>query len=192
MIKFVYFDIGGTVIKDFSKRPDLWSDFKKDLKITDEYWEKYCSPVLDIGGVPENLPVSFDKLIDRFVSHFEKNELIWEPVNISKEKFRVGLLTNMYLGMFEKIQKSNLLPPINWEIIIDTSIVKLKKPEEKIYLLAQEKTHVNPSEILFVDNVEKNLEVPKQLGWSVFYYDSSDYELSSKNLLEYIQHEFTE
>lgn len=184
MIKFVYFDVGGTAIKDFSKRPDLWSDFKRDLNITDEYWEKYCSPVLDIGGIPENLPVNMDKFIDRFVSHFEKNPSIWPAVE--NLKCKKGLLTNMYLGMLEKIKAAGLLPPVEWDMVIDTSIVKLKKPEKQIYLLAQEKAGVKPEEILFIDNVEKNLEVPKQLGWSVFNYDSSNYEQSSKNLIEYL------
>jgi FMN phosphatase YigB (HAD superfamily) len=39
----------------------------------------------------------------------------------------------------------------------------------------------------FIDNKTENLEIPKQLGWQTFWYDSKDYEQSSNELSEYVR-----
>jgi len=95
-------------------------------------------------------------------------------------------LTNMYLGMLEKIKVKKLLPDIAWDVIIDSSIAKAQKPDEKIYLIAQKNCGHQPEEILFVDNNKINLEAPKRLGWQTFLYDSADYETSNKKLLDFL------
>ena len=103
-----------------------------------------------------------------------------------KDKFQIGLLTNMYPGMFEAIQKRNIMPKIDWKVIVESSKVKLKKPEIEIYQLAEELAKTKPEEILFIDNKKKNLESAQQLGWQTFWYDSADYEQSSADLEKYL------
>ncbi len=169
MIKFVYFDVGGTVIKDFSGT----NNNEHDLEIC-------CN----------KFPIEFSAVLE-IVKKFERNESIWSVIQEVIKYFRIGLLTNMYPGMLLEIKKQELLPDVKWDLIIDSSIEGFAKPGQEIYEIARAKAGVAVNELLFIDNTVTNTEMAKKLGWQTFLYDSRDYEQSSKNLLEYIQREFT-
>lgn len=121
-----------------------------------------------------------------FIDHFEKNISLWPIIKKIKKSCRVGLLTNMYVGMFDEIKKHGLLPPIDWGVIIDSSKVGLQKPDPKIFEFAREKSGVCEDEILFIDNSEKNIKAAKKFGWQVYLYNSSKHEESAKNFSEFI------
>ena len=50
--------------------------------------------------------------------------------------------------------QKELVPNINYSVIIDSSEVHMKKPDKDIYELAQKKAGVLPSEILLIDDRE--------------------------------------
>ena len=81
--------------------------------------------------------------------------------------------------MLDLIEKRGLMPDVEWDVIIDSSVEKLLKPQKKIYEFAQKKAGVGASEIMFVENSKSHVEVAKELGWQTFYYDSLDYAKSS-------------
>ncbi len=91
MIKFVYFDVGGVAIKDFSAT-NKWEELKKDIGITpqnsqkfEDLYNKYEPQIntnlhindfykivqreFDLKPVP-----NFDLLMDGFIKRFSKNE----------------------------------------------------------------------------------------------------------------------
>lgn len=181
MIKFVYFDVGGVLIKDFSKT-DKWNELKIDLKINDpnfDVWFDDLEAKLLIGKASfENTKLT----LNDFVSRFEMNPSIWPIVKEIKKKYRVGLLTGMYSGMLDAIFKSGVMPEIEWDVIVDSSVFGFKKPNIEIYKIAEEKAGFLGEEILFVDNTKKNLETAQSLGWQTFLYDSSDYVGSTEKL----------
>lgn len=47
----------------------------------------------------------------------------------------------------------------------------LRKPEPEFYELALEKVDSAPEEVLFIDDQEKNLEYPEELGMKTFLYE---------------------
>ncbi len=96
----------------------------------------------------------------------------------------------MYPGMFAAIKEKGLLPNVPWEIVIDSSVVGMKKPERPIYDLAREKAGVKNEEIFFVDNVPNNITAAKNLGWHTFLYDPVHAEESSQRLLQQFQAEY--
>ena len=87
--------------------------------------------------------------------------------------------------MFDDIKNKGLLPPVEWEITIDSTKVGLQKPDPKIFDLAQKQSGVNNSEILFVDNNQKNIDAAEKFGWQTFYYDSSNYKESCRKLNQF-------
>lgn len=202
MIKFVYFDVGGTVIKDFSGT-DNWQKLKEEIGIKQkdqqkfsEYWDSLDKKIninLDIELIkPEiekefgvKFPSGYSLLIDGFVKKFFKNESILPVIIKIQRSVPIGLLTNMYPYMFDAIKERNLLPVIDWNYIVDSSKVGLAKPDPKIYELAEKLCGVRHDEILLIDNGVENIENAKQFGWQTFLYDPKDPVLSSKNLLEY-------
>ncbi len=185
MIKFVYFDIGGVVILDFSKT-NKWEELLNEFSLTEESWDKYYDKI-GVGEISSDSPIPYDKLLEGFVSQFEKNPSIW-PVILEMQKYcPVGLLTNMYPGMFESIKNHGLLPAVHWNNIVDSSIEKVAKPDKAIFELAQKRAGVKNDEILFVENTQNHVEIAKSIGWKAFLYDPADPEKSSNGLLKYFE-----
>ena len=203
IIKFVYLDIGGVLIEDFSatNKWDLMTDewgIRKEKKeelnrLFDEFEKEVClgRSVEDFLPIVEKkFGVKFSEnysLNQDFVNRFYKNEGLEKIIMELKDKYNFGLLTNMYPGMLDLINKSDLLPKNIWKMVIDSSVEKCRKPEEKIYERAQDKVKVNVKEILFVDNKKDNLEIPKKMGWQTFWFDSGNYEKSNRELEEFLK-----
>lgn len=201
MINFVYFDLGGVLDLDFSKT-NKWNEFKTEIGITanidggfEKLWDKFeyqvntgwdvetLKPVLKQKfGI--NLPQEYSILIDGFVSRFEVNKSIWPVINSIQKHCKVGLLTNMYPGMYAAIKNRGILPEVNWDVIIDSSTVGLAKPDPDIYKLAEEKSGEKGNQILFVENSQDNIDAAQKFGWRTFLYDPINPEDSSKKLLE--------
>lgn len=198
MIKFVYFDVGGVVIRDFSGT-NKWEELKTGMGIKPEQAEAFSEifdkyePEVCIGLDVETLvPILQDKLglqlpkgysiLQDFVSRFEKNESIWPVIERLKGKYKIGLLTNMYPNMLDAIYKAGLMPNDTWDVIIDSSIEKVRKPQPAIFQIAQDKSEFKGEDILFIDNGAKHVDAAKQFGWQGFIYDPTNTEKSNKDL----------
>ncbi|OGM37601.1 hypothetical protein A3E41_05225 [Candidatus Woesebacteria bacterium RIFCSPHIGHO2_12_FULL_38_9] len=199
MIKFIYFDVGGVVIRDFSGT-NKWSVLKNVIGVNKEnnkefdlLYDKYEKEELCLTRNVDTLVPIFSKkfginfppefsMLEYFINNFDNNRSLWPILRRIKKTYRIGLLTNMYIGMFDDIKNKGLLPPVEWEITIDSTKVGLQKPDPKIFDLAQKQSGVNNSEILFVDNNQKNIDAAEKFGWQTFYYDSSNHEVSCKKL----------
>lgn len=202
---FIYFDVGGVLIKDFSKTQKM-EELMYDLGITKDQSDQFEKVWLEIvesrvcldysvdSFIPVlkakfnlNLPKDYS-LLDDVIGRFERNEGIWPIVNQAKTQGGVGMLTNMYPGMLPKITEANLLDNFNWDAVIDSSVVGLQKPDKKIFLLAQGTINHAPEQILFIDNSQSNLDAAQSLNWQTFFYDSSDYENSNRDLIKYLEY----
>lgn len=204
MIKFVYFDVGGVVIKDFSAS-NKWKELQYELGVRAENEEKFQQiwmankskicidyniekliPVLN-SEVGLSIPSNYS-LLQGFVSRFAKNESIWPIIQKVKKNTKIGLLTNMYIHMLNNIRKKEILPPVQWDIVIDSSIVKMQKPDKALFKLAEEEAQVEGKDILFIDNQEKHALAARQCGWQAYVYNSADYIKSSGQLEEFFKH----
>lgn len=202
MISFIYFDVGGVIIKDFSAS-NKWADMERDLGITDStqtqflaFWDKYKDDICCGTDIDTLIPAlqtecdlhlssDYSWLMD-FVDRFEPNYTIWNFVTTLPSSIGIGLLTDMYPRMLDSIAASGLLPPVSWDAIIDSSVEGCKKPNQEIYVRAEEHAGVNGSDIFFIDNSQKNLDAAAQRGWQTFFYDSRDYEQSSAQLAQLV------
>ncbi|MFA6995419.1 MAG: HAD-IA family hydrolase [Patescibacteria group bacterium] len=198
MIKFVYFDVGGVVIKDFSGT-NKWEELKSGMGIRpdqvkdfNEIFNKY-EPDVSVGRDVETLvPMLREKLglklpkgysfLHDFVDRFEKNESIWPIIKKLNGSKKIGLLTNMYPNMLDAIYKAGLMPEVKWDTVIDSSIEKVRKPQVEIFRLAQDRAGVKGEEILFVENGAKHVEAAKKFGWQTFLYDPTNTDQSNQDL----------
>ena len=203
MIKFVYFDVGGVVILDFSGTPK-WEELKRNIGVTEEnkelfekIWLKYRNRInIDFDAdmflpiltkeVGLHFPKNYSMLQD-FVNRFEANPSIWSVIEKAQSKVRVGLLTNMYPRMFDAIQKKGILPSTHWNTIIDSSVVKYQKPDKRIFEIAEKEVGVAHDSILFVENSVEHVLAAKEFGWQTFLYDSRNPEESSNKLFALLE-----
>lgn len=201
-ISFIYFDVGGVAVADFSKS-DKWEKMLDDLKVQKKDRGKFNQlfdyhEILICTGEPIEifvkkarkefglqLPDDYNMVAD-FVNRFNKNEPLLHLLDKLKKDFKLGLLTAQYPGMLEEIFHRNLIPRDIWSAVIDSSVEKVSKPDPRIYELAEQKAGVKPQEILFIDNRAELLEQPKSMGWQVFEYDSADYSTSTQKLERFI------
>lgn len=200
MIPFVYFDLGGVVDLDFSKT-DKWEKLKREWGITldkdeefEKFWDSFESEACTGRNIEELLPILKEKynfnpplgysiLLDGFVNRFEINKFIWPVIDKIRKYCKVGLLTNMYSRMYEEIKKRRIIPDINWDAIIDSSVEGVQKPDPAIFKLAEEKAGVKGNKILFVENSPGHIKVALSFGWQTFLYDPSNSEKSGRELL---------
>lgn len=200
MISFIYFDVGGVAMLDFSGT-NKWEVLKTEMGVNGEngeawenVWNKFKNEVSVNRDVDTLVPMfreaGFDlpkdySMLDSFINLFEKNPSMWPVIERVISRQRLGLLTNMYPRLLNELFSRELIPSKeSWEIIIDSSEVGLQKPDRRIYELAQQRAGVKGEEILFVENSPENLQAAKDFGWQTFAYDSSAPKESSKNLLE--------
>lgn len=200
--KFVYFDLGGVAILDFSKT-NKWQELRRELGVSPErdpdfvdLWSQYSDRICIDLDVDTLLPIikqkfgpqlspSYSLLIDGFVNRFAANESIWPVMNEIHRSCKVGLLTNAYLRMYQAVKERGILPEVTWDTLIDSSVVGLQKPDPRIYNLAEEKADSKGSEILFVENSPEHVNAAKAFDWQTFLYDPANPEDSSSKLLKF-------
>lgn len=200
MIRFVYFDVGGVVMKDFSGTKK-WEELKRSIGVTPEQDERFddfydqaeievCSgkdaetliPIME-SQFGLSFPQNYSFLAD-FVNRFERNESIWPVLQEARKKYNIGLLTNMYPRMLDMIYARHLMPDIQWDTVIDSSIEKMQKPQVEIFQLAEERCGFRGQEILFIENTKRHVEAAHNFGWRTFLYDSRNPAESNQRLEE--------
>lgn len=201
MISFVYFDVGGVVISDFTAG-NGWQELEKELGITkddsqsfvefwDEHEEELCvgrSVELLLKDAQAKFKLTLPKdysILDGFAKRFAANRAIWPVIDKIKKECGVGLLTNMYPHMLELIYTKGIMPKVDWDVTIDSSIEHIAKPDPKIFEIAEERCKAKGKEILFVENGKRHVKAAKEFGWNTFLYDSWNLEKSSLELYDY-------
>lgn len=202
-INFTYFDLGGVVIKDFSAS-QKWDDLKKSLGVTKhnestfaEIWQRYQQELCLDRDVDSLMPILETKLgttypnnfsiLDEFVNRFEANPYINQVLHLAAQKGKVGLLTNAYPRMLNSVYEKKLMPLFEFEPIIDSSVVRLQKPDSAIFEFATKKADLQPANILFIDNTQTHLDAAQKIGWQTYWFDSSNYENSCQKLANFFR-----
>lgn len=202
-ISFIYFDVGGVAIKDFSDS-NKWDEMIDNAlgipkeyhaafnKLYDEYEDDICIGKIAVDDlqpfIKERFQAKFPNnfsMLSYFVDHFEPNPDLWQMVETIPSNLKLGLLTDQYLGMLDMIFAKQLIPRLSFTSLVDSSILGTRKPALPIYEFAELQANVPPSEILFIDNREKNLVPARARGWQTYLYDSKTYDLSNQKLSEY-------
>lgn len=204
MISFVYFDVGGVIMKDTTVG-DVWEQMKADMGVKPEerkrfdefYWQTekpVCCGKQSVDSLVLAIAKEFSltfppgySLLHDYLKRFSRNESMIPIVAGLQKKIPIGLLTNMYPGMLDLINEEHMLPEFNWQTVVDSSVVGYMKPDRGIYEIAQQKTGLPASEILFIDNLQRNVEGARVAGLQAYWYDPSDCERSSDQLREFLR-----
>lgn len=205
-IKFIYFDLGGVVILDFSGT-NKWEEMTRAMGVTEEikdkfnelfnYYEVQVCEGRDVESLIPifnrefnlNIPESYSLLLN-FVYRFEKNPGIFPILKEASNKYKVGILSNAYPKMLFEIRMRGIMPPVEWDVVIDSSVVKSSKPNARIFEIAEKRAlevaDAKPTEILFVENTQRHIDAAKERGWQTFKYDPRDVEGSNIELSKFI------
>ena len=126
------------------------------------------------GSLKESfrLSLSFEEFVPIWNDIFVENEEVSEIIRCLKGKKRLGLLSNTNALHFDYI-----LPkfPIvmAFEKWILSHEVGFKKPAPEIFQKAMEWASVEPQRILFIDDLQKNVDAAVSLGMEAIHFISA-------------------
>jgi HAD superfamily hydrolase (TIGR01509 family) len=197
-VRFIYFDVNGCLVQ-FTREifSRLANDHNIPVDIVEElFWDN--NDEINRGEKPiEELNALFSA---KFNADFDWMEYYLDTVQPIPgmidllewvaQHYHVGLLTNTMPGFVEALQARGKIPPIQFDSIIDSSVVRAMKPDPEIYEIAQREANVPGSEILFVDDTRTNLVAAKKFEWHTIWFDSYRPEDSINTVRQAL--EFTE
>ncbi len=179
-IEFVYFDINGCMVRFFHR---AFTAAAQDTGISPDivestFWhynDAVCRGEMSMSEFNDALARRFKQARFDWIKYYlDAVDPIPETTQLVPwvfEHYRVGLLSNIMPGFIGAMQTRGLLAAIDYDAIIDSSEVKMIKPELQIYELAAQKAGVDPSAILLIDDSRANLMAAERLGWRVLWFD---------------------
>ena len=197
-VRFVYFDINGCLVRFFHP---AFTRLAEDTGVSAElietsFWHFNDAVCRGDLSMPDFNQQFAEKLglesVDWQNYYFEAIDLVDEMQDLLKwagENYHVGLLSNIMPGFINRMIAEGALPNIPYAQIIDSSVERLIKPEEKIFQIAQDRAGVAPEEILFIDDSRSNLMAAEKLGWKVMWFDDYRPDISAQRVRKALEPE---
>lgn len=143
----------------------------------------YKLVLFDIGGVL----LSYENALQYKVKDFSIIQSSQKLLREASKKYKVGLLSNFHRGIFEELLAKDIIPNIKYEHIFLSEDVKMKKPDGELFKYIENNVAVKVSEILFIDDQEKNINEAQKRGWGTYFFDRLNPEKSSKELTNILE-----
>lgn len=195
-IEFVYFDINGCLVRFFQRAfTKLAEDTgNKPEAVENIFWhynDAICRGEMTIEDfnllLAERLGVESVDWAEYYINGVEIIPEAVETLLWASEHFRVGLLSNIMPGLIDKMLEKNILPRIDYQVIIDSSKAGAIKPEAKIYEIAAEMSNARAEDILLIDDSRPNLMAAQHMGWHVLWFDDFRPEESAESIKKILE-----
>ncbi len=194
MITTIFFDFDGVLTKEFngsgnicanlcSAFPELSYDHvldcykahcKKLLVEPGAYkdvWEYFCS------CVGQEIPIDSLPVALRTVT---PNDEMWDLVRSLHRRYKLGIITDNSSERMQLIDECMKLSQFFDPIVISDAVRALKHDETTtIFDVALKGAESVPEESVFIDNQERNLIVPAEMGMSTYWHDDKKNDISA-------------
>ena len=133
----------------------------KDLRLLNlgkingtQYWHTFCKLI--------GKEVSHKKLKRVTEAQFRPIKGMVDLAKKLRKKYTIALVTNNHEMLFELDKKYKFLK--NFDVMLCSHLLKTKKPAQRIYRLLMKKTKVKAREIVFIDDLKRNIDTANKLG----------------------------
>jgi len=185
MIKAIIFDIGGVLVEN-SNVPIL-------QQIADQYNLDFASvqevifansEQLALGGITEieilnklaqkfNLPETGSDIYNKVTGVYYPIDAVWEYVGQLKGRYHLAVLSNMGLDGIDTHEEQYGLAE-HFEKVFYSASLGMKKPNPAFYQKLVDELGVVAGECVFVDDMQRNVDVATRLGMQgILYTDPS-------------------
>lgn len=191
MIKAVFFDFDGVLTTDGNGSGTTCRNIQKavpDLAFENIYrcyrvhhsvlltgkknhadiWKDFCSCVgkeVDIG------------VLHNAFKNTPKNEQMFQLSKMLREKYTTGIIADNTKERFDVLRVEMQLP-IFFDAVIVSGDIGYTKHERAIFEEALQSVHCQADECVFIDNHQKNLEIPSAMGFHTFWHDHEKNDLA--------------
>lgn len=184
-IKFIYFDLGGVVVNHIlglvKAAKMLHLDPNDAISFFLKHAEDLDRGVLSLADFENSFETHFDiknrvdkKLGECIVENFEPIQETHDLIYKLSRDFSIGILSNISVDVFYYIKKNGLIPDISYDSTVISAELKVVKPEKAIFDIALSKAAVSPAEILFIDDIQENIEAAVSFGWNGILFDTNN------------------
>lgn len=182
-VSFVYFDVNGCLVRYYQRTfAAIAADTGIDSDIVEatylQYNDAVCKGMMPLEDLNATMARCFEvesfDWAGYYLKAIEPIEATAELIKWVSQHYKVGLLSNIMPGLIPTMIQQGLIPDLAYDAVIDSSDIKLIKPDPAIYQAAAEIAACPVSEILFVDDTKINLMVAERAGWQTLWFD--DYQ----------------
>lgn len=180
-VKLVYFDVGGVLFRFKGGLQDIAEKVGLPYENCEQIWLEMDDSICRGETPPQNLWTRIKlasgyrgddiDFIPFWVNHFQTILETHQLVHDLCRSRGVGLLTNIYPGVYEQALKKGNIPNIPYASVIKSCEIRKIKPDPAIYKLAQQKGGVKPEEILFIDDSLRFVTPALEMGWNTFVFN---------------------
>ena len=152
----------------------MWSH-RWELDLGEHTYRQYWENVLNGCNSPAKLDDVVDQLTHLDVTGFAKmNQKMLNWANsLQDNSYRTIIISNMSPETYQALTVDSSWLSSFDEVII-SGLIKINKPDPGIYEKAIRKAGVEPSQILFLDDVEKNIVGAEKMGINAHHFSDTD------------------
>jgi putative hydrolase of the HAD superfamily len=111
---------------------------------------------------------------ERYFEHLHPNERMIEYVReLRRRGYKLAICTNN-VREWEGLWRAKLPVDELFEVVVDSAFVGTRKPERRIYEVTLERLGVPAGAALFIDDVELNCQVARELGMEAIWFRSTE------------------
>jgi FMN phosphatase YigB (HAD superfamily)/DNA-binding XRE family transcriptional regulator len=179
-VSFVYFDVNGVCVRFLHKAfTEVSRQSGKSIDFVETLFWRYNDTVtsgqMEMGEFNDilgrELEIENFDWVPFYMNNVEQMPGIEPLIKWAAEHYEIGLLSNIMPGFLDLLLQRNIIPNVEYKVIVDSSKVGALKPTPKIYEVAQQLAAVEPGEILTIDDDRTNLVTADRLGWHVVWFD---------------------
>jgi len=184
-IKTIIFDLGGVYLNR-----GIWI-FREDYliknfdvtnqQVIDIMIKKYYKPYFS-GKMSEkefwrkslnnlNIRADWKDLRKKLLDFFEPQKGMPELINALRKNYKIGLLSDQTREWWSYLNKKYNISN-NFDFTIISCKTGFYKPQLEIYKITLEQSGCKSEEILFIDDLESNLEPAKNLGMKTLLFEN--------------------
>jgi HAD superfamily hydrolase (TIGR01509 family) len=151
-----------------------WNVELNEVRENNAAYEQYAARRnLPAPSLPASLAIDAHTLFSNMMAVAERpNDVVVDLIkSLRAQGYKVAALTNNFQNDSTSGQmKKSFLGPL-FHHFVESSVVGLRKPDPRFYLLACDLLGVKPTQAVFVDDIGVNLRGARQLGMTTVHVD---------------------
>ena len=153
----------------FAHGESIWSRFERSELSRDQFAAEFDTVVTADGGA-----VTGSAFMEWFFQGFEPRPEIIAVVEYLRGRVKLGAITNN-VARDEPAERRTAGLDIQrlFDVVVESAIVGLRKPDPRIYTMTCDLLGVEPSEAVFLDDIGQNLKAARALGMTTIRVDAT-------------------